>query len=374
MPGSQEGRAGDAALLRVTGARKVFRTPEGGTVTALDGIDLAIRNNEFLTLLGPSGCGKTTLLKAIAGFEDLDSGDIHLDGRPVNAVPAHRRPFNTVFQNYALFPHMTVEGNIGYGLDVAGVPKAERNTRVVEALRLVGLDGLERRKPAQLSGGQQQRVALARALINRPRVLLLDESLSALDRKLRQSMQIELKNLQHTVGITFLFVTHDQEEALTMSDRIAVMSHGRILQLGTPGEIYDTPANRFVAGFIGSSNILSGVTRVDGSSCVVDLDGGGVLHVAERGFRTGERVDVMVRPEHLDLAKARDDGPTLEIALDNVVFVGFDIQLHGRMPCGTRIQALHRHVRGDAGTGFAPGQTVRLGYSPASPHVMAQGG
>ena len=370
----QKGPVADSALLSVRGARKSFRTPEGGLVTALDGIDLAVRGNEFLTLLGPSGCGKTTLLKVIAGFEDLDDGDIDLDGRPVGSVPAHRRPFNTVFQNYALFPHMTVDGNIGYGLDVAGVPRAERNRRVAEALSLVGLKGLERRKPAQLSGGQQQRVALARALINRPRVLLLDESLSALDRKLRQSMQIELKNLQHTVGITFLFVTHDQEEALTMSDRIAVMDSGRILQLGTPGEVYDTPANRFVASFIGSSNILIGTMRTQGASRVVELKGGGVLHVAEQSFRDGERVDVMVRPEHLDVAPASAPGPTLEVALENVVFIGFDLHLHGRLPSGTPIQALHRHVRGDAAMGFAPGQTIRLGYSPASPHVMAHGG
>jgi spermidine/putrescine transport system ATP-binding protein len=370
----QQGPVGDSVFLRVTDARKLFRTPEGGAVAALDGIDLAIRNNEFLTLLGPSGCGKTTLLKAIAGFEDLDDGEIYLDGRPVGSVPAHRRPFNTVFQNYALFPHMTVDGNIGYGLDVARVSRAERDRGVAAAISLVGLEGLERRKPAQLSGGQQQRVALARALVNRPRVLLLDESLSALDRKLRQAMQIELKKLQHTVGITFLFVTHDQEEALTMSDRIAVMDNGRLLQLGTPGEVYDTPSNRFVASFVGTSNILTGTVRAQNAFRVVELEGGGVLHVAESGFRDGERVDVMVRPEHLDVAPAHGSGPTLDVVLDNVVFVGFDLHLYGRLPSGTSIQALHRHVRGEASMGFAPGQTVRLGYSPASPHVMAHGG
>jgi spermidine/putrescine transport system ATP-binding protein len=369
----QKGPVGESALLSVAGARKSFRTPEGGAVAALDGIYLAIRNNEFLTLLGPSGCGKTTLLKVIAGFEDLDAGEIHLDGRPVGSVPAHRRPFNTVFQSYALFPHMTVDGNIGYGLDVAGVPRPERNQRVATALSLVGLEGFERRKPAQLSGGQQQRVALARALINRPRVLLLDESLSALDRKLRQSMQIELKNLQHTVGITFLFVTHDQEEALTMSDRIAVMDSGRILQLGTPGEVYDTPANRFVASFIGSSNILTGTMRAQGASRVVELEGGGVLHIAENSFRDGERVDVMVRPEHLDVAPPCAPGPTLDVVLENIVFVGFDLHLHGRLASGTPIQALHRHSRGDAAMDLSPGRSVRLGYSPASPHVMAHG-
>jgi spermidine/putrescine transport system ATP-binding protein len=364
----------NAVLLRVTGARKSFRTPEGGVVTALEGVDLAIRNNEFLTLLGPSGCGKTTLLKVIAGFEDLDAGEIELDDQPVGLVPAHRRPFNTVFQNYALFPHMTVDGNVGYGLDVAGVPRAERDQRVAAVLGLVGLVGMERRRPAQLSGGQQQRVALARALVNRPRVLLLDESLSALDRKLRQSMQIELKKLQHTVGITFLFVTHDQEEALTMSDRVAVMDSGRVLQLGTPSEIYDTPANRFVAGFIGASNIMTGTLRGQGAACAVELEGGGVLQVAEAGAQDGERVDVMVRPEHLGVAPQGASGPSLEVTLENVVFVGSDLHLYGRLPGGTAVHALHRHVRGDAASGFSPGQILRLGYAPASPHVMRRGG
>ena len=370
----KNGPDGHSALLRVSGARKSFRTPEGGVVTALDGVDLSIRNNEFLTLLGPSGCGKTTLLKAIAGFNDLDAGEIDLDGRPVGTVPAHRRPFNTVFQNYALFPHMTVDGNVGYGLDVAGLPRAERDQRVAAVLALVGLDGLERRKPAQLSGGQQQRVALARALVNRPRVLLLDESLSALDRKLRQSMQIELKKLQHAVGITFLFVTHDQEEALTMSDRVAVMESGRILQLGTPSEIYDTPASRFVAGFIGTSNILTGTMRAHDGARLVELEGGGTVQLAESSARDGERVDVMVRPEHLAVARDGAEGPTLEITLENVVFVGSDLHLYGRLSSGVAVQALHRHVRGDATTGLVAGRRLRLAYSPAAPHVMQRRG
>ena len=370
----QKGLDGHSALLRVSGACKSFRTPEGGVITALDGVDLAIRNNEFLTLLGPSGCGKTTLLKVIAGFEDLNAGEIDLDGSPMGGVPAHRRPFNTVFQNYALFPHMTVDGNVGYGLDVAGLPRAERDRRVAAMLALVGLEGMERRKPAQLSGGQQQRVALARALVNRPRVLLLDESLSALDRKLRQLMQIELKKLQHTVGITFLFVTHDQEEALTMSDRVAVMDSGRILQLGTPSEIYDTPANRFVAGFIGTSNILTGTVRAQGGASLVELEGGGMLEIAETGASDGERVDVMVRPEHLSLARQGEAAPSLEVTLENVVFVGSDLHLYGRLPSGVAVQALHRHVRGDADIDLAPGRTLRLAYSPAAPHVMERRG
>jgi spermidine/putrescine transport system ATP-binding protein len=365
----------DSELLRVADARKAFRTPEAGTVTALSGVNLSIRKNEFLTLLGPSGCGKTTLLKTIAGFEDLDDGEIYLEGRAMSAVPAHRRPFNTVFQNYALFPHMTVAENIGYGLEIAGVARQERVVRVTEALRLVSLAGLERRKPSQLSGGQQQRVALARALINRPRVLLLDEPLSALDRRLRQSMEIELKSLQHTVGITFLFVTHDQEEALTMSDRTAVMDRGRILQLGTPAEIYDTPANRFVASFIGTSNILTGKLALDRHGGVVKVDGGTEIHVAEHGFADGDLVDVVLRPEHLSVAAPGAHSPCqLDVTLENVVFVGSDLHLHGRLTNGKPIIALHRHARGSSNVAFNPGQVVSLHYAASAPHLMTSAG
>lgn len=362
----------DHELLRVDGACKSFRTPESGVVTPLDGITLSIRNNEFLTLLGPSGCGKTTLLKTIAGFEELDEGEIYLEGRPMSAVPAHRRPFNTVFQNYALFPHLTVAGNVGYGLQVAGTPRAEEAARVADVLRLVGLTGFERRRPAQLSGGQQQRVALARALINRPRVLLLDESLSALDRKLRQSMQIELKTLQHTVGITFVFVTHDQEEALTMSDRIAVMDKGRILQIGTPTEIYDMPANRFVAGFIGSSNIFTGKIRKSRNGCAVAIDGGPEIRAGGNGFADGEEVDVLLRPEHFALAPASEGG-SLEAVIENIVFVGTDLHLHGRLANGMPVSTLQRHARGSGGPELAPGQSITLSYPVSAPHLMKRG-
>ncbi len=353
--------AADQGLVRVGEAVKRFRTPEGGHVTPLDQVSLTIRDNEFLTLLGPSGCGKTTLLKAIAGFEDLDEGEIFLEGQPLSGTPAYRRPFNTVFQSYALFPHLTVSDNVGYGLDVAGISRDERDRRVKEALRLVSLEGLDRRMPRQLSGGQQQRVALTRALINRPRVLLLDEPLSALDRKLRQAMQIELKSLQHTVGITFLFVTHDQEEALTMSDRIAVMDRGQILQIGTPGEIYDTPVNRFVASFIGSSCILSGIYR----GGTVKTAGGIDVQVGQRSIADGEAVDVVIRPEQLTAGSGQ---ATLPITLDTIVFVGSDLHLHGRLADGTAISALQRHARG--GSRFAPGETVPFGYDPAALHVM----
>ena len=225
-----------ASIAEVRGAVKRFAAPEGGTVTALDHVSLSVRPSEFVTLLGPSGCGKTTLLRAISGFEDLDDGEVRIAGQQMTGVPPHRRPVNTVFQNYALFPHLSVGDNVGYGLDVAGVAKRERNTRVGETLERIGLGGFEQRKPDQLSGGQRQRVALARAIINRPSLLLLDEPLSALDRNLRKTMQLELKGLQHDLGICFLFVTHDQEEALTMSDRVVVLNNaGHIEQVGDAG-------------------------------------------------------------------------------------------------------------------------------------------
>ena len=241
------------SLLEIRDARRVYQTPEGGAVNALDGVSLDVGEDEFVTLLGPSGCGKTTLLRAIAGFEELDDGSIQLEGKDMVGVPAFRRPVNTVFQSYALFSHMSVRRNVAYSLEVAGAAKTERNTRADEMLDLVGLSGMGARKPSQLSGGQRQRVALARSLIARPKILLLDEPLSALDRQLRQQMQVELKNLQHEVGVSFVFVTHDQEEALTMSDRIAVMSNGEIQQIGGAQDIYREPANRFVADFIGET-------------------------------------------------------------------------------------------------------------------------
>jgi spermidine/putrescine transport system ATP-binding protein len=363
----------DPDLIRIASAERTFRTPEGSAVSALDRVDLTIRNNEFLTLLGPSGCGKTTLLRAIAGFEDLDGGDIRLDGTSLAGVPAYRRPFNTVFQSYALFPHLSVADNVGYGLDVKHLPRAERDQRVADALKLVGLDGFERRKPKQLSGGQQQRVALARALVNRPRLLLLDEPLSALDRNLRQAMQIELKTLQHEVGISFLVVTHDQEEALVMSDRIAVMNRGRIQQIGTPGEIYDTPANRFVAGFIGVSNVFSGsAVRKDGRQCTVRTESGVELFAEGQGIEIGARVDFMLRPEQLRIGTGADgiDGPALDAVVERLVFIGADLQVHARLPDGAPVKALARHQRSASNAALGPGSPVRLGYDPALVHLM----
>jgi putative spermidine/putrescine transport system ATP-binding protein len=245
--------AGAAVAVRLDGVHKRF-----GDVVAVDRVDLDVMQGEFFSLLGPSGSGKTTCLRMIAGFELPSAGQILLDGRDVSRLPPYERDVNTVFQDYALFPHMTVGDNVGYGLRVKRVPKAERHQRVTEAMRMVRLEGFEGRKPSQLSGGQRQRVALARALVNQPSVLLLDEPLGALDLKLRQQMQIELKAIQQRVGLTFIYVTHDQEEALTMSDRLAVMNAGRIEQVGSPAEVYERPATAFVAGFVGVSNTLSG--------------------------------------------------------------------------------------------------------------------
>ena len=237
--------------VRVIGLRKRY-----GDVTAVDGVDLEIRRGEFFTMLGPSGSGKTTTLRVIAGFEQPDEGTVELRGRDVSRLPPYARDVNTVFQDYALFPHMTVQENVEYGLRVKKVPREERRRRAAEALELVRLGGYGGRKPAQLSGGQRQRVALARALVNSPQALLLDEPLGALDLKLRQELQVELKRIQQELGITFVYVTHDQEEALTMSDRLAVFNDGRIEQIGTPAEVYEHPASEFIAGFVGVSNVL----------------------------------------------------------------------------------------------------------------------
>src|SRR4051794_27850510 len=243
--------AGASQDVRLAGVRKRF-----GDVAAVDGVDIEIARGEFFTLLGPSGSGKTTCLRMIAGFERPDEGSIELGGTDVTRLPPGERDVNTVFQDYALFPHMGVAGNVAYGLKVRGVAKQERGERVDEALALVRLEGFGDRRPSQLSGGQRQRVALARALVNRPQVLLLDEPLGALDLKLRQQLQVELKRIQSDVGITFVYVTHDQDEALTMSDRIAVMDGGRVLQVGSPRDVYEEPRSRFVAGFVGVSNLL----------------------------------------------------------------------------------------------------------------------
>jgi len=271
-------------------------------VHAVDDLTLDIERGQFFSLLGPSGCGKTTTLRMIGGFEVPTSGSIYLGGKDVTDLPAYRRPVNTVFQSYALFPHLDVFDNVAFGLRRAHVDKGEIRRRVGEALDLVDLPGMERRRPSQLSGGQQQRISLARALINRPRVLLLDEPLGALDLKLRKHMQLELKRIQSEVGITFLYVTHDQEEAMTLSDRLAVMRGGRIEQIGGPQDVYERPTTEFVAGFLGASNLLAGKVREQrGDRTVVELADGTPVSVPGAEFPPGGRVNVGVRPEKVTL-------------------------------------------------------------------------
>ena len=279
-------------LIRLNGISKAF---DGETV--LDSIDLEIHDKEFITLLGPSGCGKTTTLRIIGGFETPDEGDVFFDGRRINDLPPYERQVNTVFQRYALFPHLNVFDNIAFGLRIQKLPDEEIRKKVKDMLAMVNLRGFERRKVSTLSGGQQQRVAIARALVNQPKVLLLDEPLAALDLKLRKDMQNELKNIQHQTGITFIYVTHDQEEALSMSDTVVVMAHGRIQQIGTPTDIYNEPINAFVADFIGESNIVDGVMLADLS---VRFSGHTFVCV-DGGFGKNEQVDVVVRPEDVDV-------------------------------------------------------------------------
>jgi spermidine/putrescine transport system ATP-binding protein len=326
--------ASSGVSLQVRDLRKTYGQG-AGAVHALDTVSLDIRQNEFFTLLGPSGCGKTTLLRLIAGFDHPTGGRILLEGEDIGTLPPYRRPVNTVFQNYALFPHMTVAGNIAFGLEMLRRPRAETERTVDEMLRLIRMGELRDRRTSEISGGQQQRVALARALAPRPKVLLLDEPLSALDLKLRKEMQIELKRLQHETGITFVFVTHDQEEALTMSDRIAVMSRGKVLQVGTPREIYDRPADRFVADFIGESNFLTGrLERRDGSRGTVRLDMGATIVAAlPDGPLSSDDVTVVVRPEHVNLGAAGADA-TLAGTIETVVYFGTDTHYHLRLDGG----------------------------------------
>ena len=279
-------------LIRLVNCRMDF---DGETV--LDSINIYFNNSEFLTLLGPSGCGKTTTLRIIGGFLQPTSGDVLFDGVRINDVPPHKRRINTVFQKYALFPHLNVFENVAFGLRIAKVPQKEVEQRVTEMLEIVSLKGFEKRKPDQLSGGQQQRVAIARALVNRPEVLLLDEPLGALDLRLRKDMQNELKRIQQQLGITFIYVTHDQEEALAMSDTVVVMDKGRIQQIGTPEDIYTEPKNAFVADFIGESNILDGIMRAD---YVVEFFGR-KFRCLDKGFAPDEPVDVVIRPEDVDI-------------------------------------------------------------------------
>ena len=321
--GAPAREAGSRDLIEFRRVSKIFGSGRD-EVRALEEVSLNINEGEFFTLLGPSGCGKTTLLRMLAGFEQPSAGQILLDGTELTGLPPYRRPVNTVFQSYALFPHMTVAQNVGFGLEMHGVPRERRNERVREMLALVKLEGYERRKPAQLSGGQQQRVALARALANQPRVLLLDEPLSALDLKLRKEMQIELKRLQVETGLTFVFVTHDQEEALTMSDRIAVMNAGNVLQAGTPRLIYEDPDNRFVADFIGETNLIEAtVESVGEDGARFRLASNVVIDGSFReGLSEGREVTLALRPERAEVTPV--DAAVVRGLVENIVYFGTD--------------------------------------------------
>jgi spermidine/putrescine transport system ATP-binding protein len=300
-------------------------------VVAVDDLTLDIRQGEFLTLLGPSGCGKTTVLRLIAGFETLDEGEILMNGVPLNGTPPNRRNVNTVFQSYALFPHMTIFDNVAFGLKIKRVPPAQIRDQVMEILSIVKLQGLENRRPHQLSGGQQQRVAIARALVNKPQVLLLDEPLSALDYRLRQEMEIELKRLHRRLNITFVFVTHDQEEAISMSDRIAVMNQGRIEQIGTPTCIYEEPENMFVAKFVGEINVFEGrITEIYNGSATVDIHGRPFKVQNRKNFTQGQWVKVLLRPEDIMVTLDQDGPPptpSLSGVIDEVIYKGKTVDL-----------------------------------------------
>ncbi len=303
-----------------------------GEITAVQDLNLSVRAGEFLSFLGPSGCGKTTLLRIIAGFDQPSEGDVFLQGSRVNQVPAYKRPVNMVFQHYALFPHLDIASNVAYGLKQRSPrpPVGEIDARVAEMLELVRLGGFQSRRIWEMSGGQQQRVALARALINEPRVLLLDEPLAALDRKLRREMQIELQNLQRSVGITFILVTHDQEEALSMSDRVCIMREGEIVQVGSPREVYDNPLNRYIADFVGKSNLFDGaVERLTGKELVVRLDNGAaiVAGMSGRKYASGDRVTISIRPEQIILSREGcrmppESAVPIEAVVLNRIFLG----------------------------------------------------
>jgi spermidine/putrescine transport system ATP-binding protein len=344
-------------------------------VTAVDDISVAIQAGEFFSLLGPSGCGKTTTLRMVAGFEPPTSGKILLDGVDVGNWPPHRRNVNTVFQSYALFPFLTVAENVAFGMKYKAVPKSEMNTRVAEALELVQLSGYEKRRPNQLSGGQQQRVALARALVLRPSVLLLDEPLGALDAKLRRTLQVELGALQKQVGITFLYVTHDQEEALTMSDRLAVMNHGRIVQLGTPEEVYNEPVDAYVADFLGVSNLMDARVEPGGDGrgpCRLRL--GDFILEAEAGQldATGA-VKVAIRPERVQLYPYESGGANrVPGMVERLVFLGSTTHIFLRLATGSALQTL---VRNDgAELPYSQGTPVSVGLPADALRVLPDPG
>ncbi|MDX1615255.1 MAG: ABC transporter ATP-binding protein [Candidatus Promineifilaceae bacterium] len=381
-------------------------TKSFGDVIAVDDLSLQIHDGEFFSLLGPSGCGKTTTLRMIAGFEQPSVGRVYIKGQAMEGVPAHRRPVNTVFQSYALFPHMTVFQNVAFGLEMKRVDSREIRQRVEDVLELVQLPGMGARKPKQLSGGQQQRVALARALVNRPSVLLLDEPLGALDLKLRKAMQLELKQIQAEVGITFIYVTHDQEEALTMSNRIAVMNFGVVQQVGGPQAIYEHPANRFVADFIGETNFLDGVLAQTGTPATIKVGSINVLGTTEkREIRTGQNVTVAIRPEKLALysppssppeqthfsgsdfrrlfsgqagasasanEKLADQHVVVPGRVDESIYIGTDMRYRVSISDGVHIFVRMQNLGGPLDNTFEVGDPVYVHWLPQNAQVLTE--
>ncbi len=338
------------AFIELRDVSKTF-----GQVTVVEGLNLEVRKGEFLSLLGPSGSGKTTILMMLAGFEGATSGDILLDGEKIDHLPPYRRGMGVVFQNYALFPHMSVAENVAFPLEMRGVPKSETRPRVKAALDRVQLGHLADRRPDQLSGGQQQRVALTRALVYEPKVILMDEPLGALDKKLREEMQLEIRELHRRLGLTIIFVTHDQSEALTMSDRIAIFDAGKIAQIGTAGEVYDHPNNRFVAEFIGETNLLDGVVK---GPAAVELANGTTIASLDHGYAVGDRVSVSIRPERLRLDGSGEN--RLEATISDVVYQGDHLRLHldaGALSLVARLErgVAERHA----------GETVTLSFAAA---------
>ncbi len=359
-----DGPGNDAPLLRVASVTKRF-----GGVIAVEDLSLDIRAGEFFALLGPSGCGKSTLLRMLAGFETPDQGSIILDGADIAAVPPHRRPINMMFQNYALFPHLNVEGNIAFGLKRAGLDRAEIAARVAEMLALTQLEGLERRRPDQLSGGQRQRVALARSLALRPRLLLLDEPLAALDRKLRESTQGELLEVQRKLGTTFIIVTHDQDEAMTVADRIGVMNKGRLVQVASPRELYESPNSRWIASFVGDINFIEGlVVSQKGSLLTLKTEDAGTIIVTSTVRPiAGMTVPIAIRPEKIRISSETASSDLANALRGEIVDINYlgGVSIYSvRLSSGGLVRATAANlVRSESGF-FAPGQRVSLSFSP----------